>query len=127
MTDVFDELKEGVNASPWALMRDEAEQTLLWERPKGFTPQDVGRLAWGWLHNDWRDTVLDHFFYTDWKMRQSRPEELARFEAAQPLRAEASFLLDEAESLLSRGAPVTPEFVAVLVSLARTLLGGDTR
>lgn len=127
MTDVFEEFVKDVNASPWGLMCDEAEQTLLWERPKGFTPQDVGRLAWGWLHKDWRDTVLDHFFYTDWKMRQSRPEELARFEAAQPLRAEASFLLDEADSLLSRGAEVTPEFVAVLVSLARTLLGGDSR
>lgn len=124
MTDVFDELKEGVNASPWALMRDEAEQRLLWERPKGFSPQDVGRLAWGWLHKDWRDTVLDHFFYTDWKMRQDRPEELARLEAALPLRAEASSLLDEVESLLAQGAEVSPRLVAVLMSLARTLLGG---
>ncbi|WP_445520531.1 hypothetical protein [Streptomyces sp. NEAU-174] len=124
MSDVFEEFVKGVNASPWGLVRDEAEQRLLWERPKGFTAQDVGRLAWGWLHKDWHGPVLDHFFYTDWKMRQSRPEELARFEAAQPLHARAAEALAEVDALLAQGAEVTPQLVASLVKLARTAIGG---
>lgn len=110
--------------SPWRLAWEESEQRLLDERPEGFHPEDIGREAFQRLHEDWRPGAVDMLSYAYWVARQDHPEELARFEAAQPLRAEASGLLAEVDSLLTRGAEVTPELVAALVSLARTLLGG---
>lgn len=110
--------------SPWRLSWEDAEQELLNERPEGFHPEDIGRRAFGRLHEDWRPGALGVLSYAYYEARRGHSEELARFEAGQPLRAKASTLLDEAESLLSRGAEVTPELVATLVQLARTLIGG---
>lgn len=123
--DTFDEITSNIApVCPWNVAWDVAEQRLLDVRPEGFHPEDIGRLAFESLHEVWRPGALDVLSYAYWVARQDHPEELARFEAAQPLRAEASGLLDEVETLLAWGAQVTPELVATLVSLARTLLGG---
>ncbi|MGW7597314.1 hypothetical protein [Streptomyces antimycoticus] len=123
--DTFDEITSFMApVCPWRAAWEESEQRLLDERPQGFHAEDIGRGAFERLHEVWRPAALDVLFYAYYEARKDHPEKLARFEAAQPLHAKASTLLDEAEALLSRGAPVTPEFVTVLVKLARTLIGG---
>lgn len=123
--DTFTEITSNLApVCPWNAAWREAEEQLLNERPEGFYPEDIGRLAYDRLHEVWQKGARDSMFCAYWVAQQDHPEELARLETALPLREKAVGLLDEAESLLSRGAPVTPEFVTVLVALARTLLGG---
>ncbi|MGW3428029.1 hypothetical protein ACWDHW_08730 [Streptomyces melanosporofaciens] len=123
--DTFDEITSFIApVCPWNAAWDESEQRLLDERPQGFHPEDIGRGAFERLHEVWRPAALDVLFYAYYEARKDHPEELARFEAAQPLRAKASEALTEVEALLARGAEVTPELVTTLVSLSRTLIGG---
>lgn len=123
--DTFDEITSFIApVCTWNAAWEESEQRLLDERPQGFHAEDIGRLAFERLHEVWRPAALDVLFYAYYEARKDHAGELARFEAAQPLRAKASELLAEVESLLARGAEVTPELATTLVSLARTLIGG---
>ncbi|MGW7688923.1 hypothetical protein ACWGMA_08515 [Streptomyces asiaticus] len=124
--DTFEEITSFIPpVCSWSAAWDESEQRLLVERPQGFHPEDIGRGAFERLHEVWRPAALDVLFYAYYEARKDHPEKLAFYEAAQPLHAKASEALIEVDALLAQGAQVTPELVTTLVTLARTLLGGD--
>ncbi|MBI0296768.1 hypothetical protein JBE04_20465 [Streptomyces sp. PRKS01-29] len=123
--DAFDEITSFIApVCPWNAAWEESEERLLDERPQGFHPEDIGRGAFERLHEVWRPAALDVLFYAYYVAHKDHPEKLAYFEAAQPLHARAWEALAEVDALLARGAEVTPELAATLVSLARTLIGG---
>lgn len=122
---IFEALTTGLRrVSPLAAMFDASEDTLLADRPEGFTPEDMGRLAWDSLPECERDEAFDQLLYTYWSARQNDREEMLRYEREQKTRTELAARLDEFEARRVLGAEVPPELVANLVSLARTLLGG---
>lgn len=65
--DPFDEITSSVPMlSPWQAMWNEAEEMLLSARPEGFTPEDVGHVAWDSLPEQEREEALGVLFYTWW-------------------------------------------------------------
>ncbi|MET9909773.1 hypothetical protein ABZZ74_23710 [Streptomyces sp. NPDC006476] len=63
----FDEITSSiVFVSPWQAMWNEAEEMLREERPEGFTPEDIGRVAFDSLPESEREEALDCLFYTFW-------------------------------------------------------------
>lgn len=122
---VFEALTSGLRrVSPWAAMFDAAEDTLLVDRPEGFTPEDIGRLAWESLPERERDEAFDQLFYTYWSARENDREELARYEAEQTVRGALRALVDEYQTSMVLGSPVSRELTDNITSLALALLGG---
>ncbi|MEU1787033.1 hypothetical protein ABZ553_14405 [Streptomyces sparsogenes] len=122
---IFEQLTSGLRrVSPLAAMFDAAEDTLLVDRPEGFTPEDIGRLAWESLPEGERDEAMDQLFYTYWSARENDREEMARYEREQKTRSSLARRLDEFEARQVLGFEVSPELVADIARLARTLLGG---
>jgi hypothetical protein len=63
----FDRITSGVPVlSAWQALWNDAEETLRETRPEGFTPEDIGRLAFEWLPEGELDAALDVLFYTYW-------------------------------------------------------------
>lgn len=123
--DTFEEITSYIAPpSPWRVMWEESEQTLLEDRPEGFTPEDIGRLAFESLHEDWHDEAKDQLFYTYWSARENDREEMARYEREQATRAALAASLDEFEARQVLGFEVSPELVVNIARLARALLGG---
>ncbi|MGY0062753.1 hypothetical protein ACWY4P_40510 [Streptomyces sp. LZ34] len=122
---IFEEITSGLRrVSPLAAMYDAAEDKLLTDRPEGFTPEDMGRLAWDLLPESERDEAFDQLLYTYWSARENDRVELLRYELEQASRAELANRLDKFKALGVLGESAPPELVADIVSLARTLLGG---
>ena len=122
---IFEQLTSGLRrVSPFAAMFDAAEDTLLVDRPEGFTPEDIGRLAWQSLPEAERDEAMDQLFYTYWSARENDREEMARYEREQATRTELARRLDERETALVLGNEVPPELDTDIARLARILIGG---
>lgn len=125
MSDLFEELTTGLTrVSPLAAMFDAAEDSLLADRPEGFTPEDMGRLAWESLPECERAEAFDQLLYTYWSARQNDREEMLRYEREQATRGELAACLDERETTLVLGNEVSPELNADIARLSRILLGG---
>ncbi|WP_405537012.1 hypothetical protein [Streptomyces antimycoticus] len=110
--------------SPLAAMFDAAEDTLLADRPEGFTPEDIGQLAWDSLPECERGDAWNEFKYTYWAARQNDLEARARYEREQKTRTALATALDDREMALVLGNEVSPELNADIARLARTLIGG---
>ncbi|MCQ8831857.1 hypothetical protein [Streptomyces malaysiensis] len=122
---IFEELTTGLRrVSPLAAMFDAAEDTLRADRPEGFTPEDIGRLAYESLPEAERGDAWDELLYTYWSARENDREELARFEREQKTRTALAAALDEREMALVLGNEASPELDADIARLARTLIGG---
>lgn len=64
----FDEITSSITfVSPWRAMWNEAEEMLHATRPEGFTPEDIGRIAFDSLPESEREEALDCLFYTFWE------------------------------------------------------------
>ncbi|MFE9003183.1 hypothetical protein ACFYOY_13725 [Streptomyces sp. NPDC007875] len=125
MSDVFEELTTGLRrVSPLAAMFDAAEDTLLADRPEGFTQEDIGRLAYESLPECERGDAWNELLYTYWSARQNDLEAMARFEREQKARTALATALDDREMALVLGNEVSPELNADIARLARTLIGG---
>jgi hypothetical protein len=59
----------------------EAEEELQASRPEGFTPEDIGRIAFDRLPEGELDPALDELFYTYWAATMADRETRARYEA----------------------------------------------
>ncbi|MFE9064838.1 hypothetical protein [Streptomyces violaceusniger] len=110
--------------SPLAAMFDAAEDTLFTDRPEGFTPEDIGCLAYESLPEGERGDAWNELLYTYWSARQNDREELLRYEREQAARTELATALDDREMALVLGNEVSPELNADIARLARTLIGG---
>ncbi|MDX3230535.1 hypothetical protein [Streptomyces sp. ME19-01-6] len=122
---IFEQITSGLRrVSPLAAMFDAAEDKLLADRPEGFHPEDIGRLAWEWLPETERDEAFDQLLYTYWSARENDREELVRYELEQAARGALRSRLGEYEALTALGSPVSRELVGDIAALARTLLGG---
>ncbi|OMI34473.1 hypothetical protein [Streptomyces sparsogenes] len=122
---IFEQITSGLRrVSPFTAMFDAAEDTLLVDRPEGFTPEDIGRLAYESLPEAERDEAMDQLFYTYWSARENDREEMARYEREQQTRTELADLLDVLEARRVLGIEPSPELNADIARLARTLLGG---
>lgn len=122
---IFEELTTGLRrVSPLAAMFDAAEDTLLADRPEGFTPEDIGQLAWDSLPECERSDAWNEFKYTYWAARQNDLDARARYEREQKARTELASALDEREMALVLGNEVPPSLEASIARLARTLIGG---
>lgn len=125
---IFEELTTSLRrVSPLAAMCDAAQDTLLADRPEGFTPEDVVQLAWDSLPECERDDAWNEFKYTYWAAQQNDLEARARYEREQKTRTALAACLDERETTLVLGNEVSPELNANIAALARTLLGGGSR
>lgn len=61
----FDEITRDVPMlSPWQAMWNHAEDMLREGRPEGFTPEDIGQVAWDCLPEQEREEALGVLFYT---------------------------------------------------------------
>jgi len=77
----FDEITSSIPmVSPWQAMWNEAEEMLRKTCPEGFTPEDIGRAAFGSLHEAEREEALDALFYCWWVALESDREQRAAFE-----------------------------------------------
>ncbi|MFD5386313.1 hypothetical protein ACFWMG_15455 [Streptomyces sp. NPDC127074] len=122
---IFEELTTGLRRpSPLSVMFDAAEDTLLADRPEGFTPEDIGQLAWDSLPERERDDAWNEFKYTYWAARQNDRDARLRYEREQKTRTELATVLDEREMALVLGNEVPPALDAAIARLARTLIGG---
>ncbi|MFG3660294.1 hypothetical protein [Streptomyces sp. NPDC047706] len=66
--DDFDRITTQVRmVSPLTALFAEAEERLLATNPGGFTPEDIGRLAWQLLPETERDTAFAELLYTFWE------------------------------------------------------------
>jgi hypothetical protein len=110
--------------APFKAMFLEALETLLTDRPEGFSVADVGWLAWESLPESLLNEAMERFFHREWLELESDNPALARFEREQSSHTKALGLLDEVELHLMVGSEVSPELATELVSVARTLLGG---
>ncbi|MFJ4637507.1 hypothetical protein ACIP69_18020 [Streptomyces hygroscopicus] len=125
MSDVFEELTTGLRrVSPLSAMFDAAEDTLLTDRPEGFTPEDIGELAWQSLPEAEKPDAKVELLYTYWSARRNDLEARARYEREQKARTALAACLDEREMALVLGNEVPPSLDADIARLARTLLGG---
>ncbi|WP_458089305.1 hypothetical protein [Streptomyces malaysiensis] len=125
MSDVFEELTTGLRrVSPLAAMFDAAEDTLLADRPEGFTPEDIGELAWQSLPEAEKPDAKVELLYTYWSARQNDRDAQLRYEREQEARTELAAALDEREMALVLGNEVPPSLDVAIARLARTLIGG---
>lgn len=123
--DTFEELTTTLRRpSPLSVMCDAEEDTLLTDRPEGFTPEDMVQLAWDSLPERERDDAWNEFKYTYWAARQNDLKARARYEREQKTRTALAACLDEREMALVLGNEVSPELNTDIAALARTLLGG---
>ena len=122
---VFEALTTGLRrVSPLSAMFDAAEDTLLADRPEGFTPEDIGELAMQSLPECEKPDAMNELLYTYWSARENDREEMLRYEAEREVRGALRARLDEREMTLVLGNEVSPELNADIAMLARTLLGG---
>jgi hypothetical protein len=78
----FDRITSGVPMlSAFRALWLEAEESLLVARPEGFTPEEIGRVAFDWLPEGELDAALDEMFYTYWAATMADRETRARYEA----------------------------------------------
>ncbi|MFD8088734.1 hypothetical protein [Streptomyces malaysiensis] len=125
MSDVFEELTTKLRrVSPLGAMFDAAEDTLLADRPEGFTPEDIGRLAYESLPECERGDAWNELLYTYWSARQNDRDARLRYERQQKARTALASALDEREMALVLGNEVPPALDAAIARLARTLIGG---
>ncbi|MEU7240239.1 hypothetical protein [Streptomyces sparsogenes] len=125
---IFEALTTGLRrVSPLAAMFDAAEDTLLTDRPEGFTPEDIGELAWQSLPEAEKPDAKVELLYTYWSVRENDRQEMLRYEREQKARTALARRLDERETALVLGNEVPPELHADIARLARTLIGGARR
>lgn len=80
--DEFDRITSRVRmVTPLQTMFEQAENELLASDPGGFTPEDIGRLAWERLPKAERDTAFGELLYTYWEAVAADDETWARHEA----------------------------------------------
>lgn len=78
----FDRITSSVPmVTPFRALWNEAEEELQASRPQGFTPEDIGRIAFDRLPEGELDTALDELFYTYWAATMADREIRARYEA----------------------------------------------
>ena len=122
---IFEALTTGLRrVSPLSAMFDAAEDTLLADRPEGFTPEDIGRLAYESLPEGERGDAWNELLYTYWAARENDLQARARYEREQKTRTALAARLDERETALVLGNEVPPELDTDIARLARTLIGG---
>ena len=122
---IFEALTTGLRrVSPLSAMFDAAEDTLLADRPEGFTPEDIGELAMQSLPECEKPDAMNELLYTYWSARENDREEMLRYEAEREVRGALRSRLDEREMTLVLGNEVPAELNADIAMLARTLLGG---
>ncbi|MER7788605.1 hypothetical protein [Streptomyces sp. NPDC097640] len=123
--DTFDQLTVDLpRVAPFRAMFLEALETLLRDRPRGFSAADIGWLAWQSLPESLHDEAMERFFYREWLELENKDKAMARFEREQSTRTKLSAVLDDYETCLVLDTEVTPDLVAAMATLARTLLGG---
>lgn len=123
--DSFDEITSGVPMlSPWQAMWNAAEEMLLQARPEGFTPEDIGQVAWDCLPEQEREEALGVLFYTYWAAVQSDADEMVRYERERDVRTALRARLDEFELLTRLSSPVSRDLVADIANLSAQLLAG---
>lgn len=123
--DTFDEITVDLpRTAPFRAMFLEALETLLRDRPRGFSAADIGWLAWQSLPESLHDEAMERFFYREWLELENKDKAMARFEREQKTRTELARRLDERETALVLGNEVPPELNADIAGLARTLIGG---
>lgn len=66
--------------SAWQAVWNEAEELLVKTCPDGFTPEDVGRVAWDMLPEAEQLEALDALFYAWWSSLMADRERRAAFE-----------------------------------------------
>jgi hypothetical protein len=80
--DDFDRITTQVRmVTPLATLFEEAEGRLLATHPEGFTPEDIGRLAWQLLPEQEREQAFAELLYTYWEAHTADQETWARYEA----------------------------------------------
>jgi uncharacterized protein YifE (UPF0438 family) len=80
--DDFDRITTKVRmVTPLATLFEEAEDRLLATHPEGFTPEDIGRLAWQLLPEGERDTAFVELLYTYWEASTADRKTWARYES----------------------------------------------
>lgn len=122
---IFEELTTGLRRpSPLAAMFAAATDTLVTDRPEGFTPEDVGELAWQSLPEFEKPGGMVELLYTFWAALQDEQDARLRYEAEQGVRTALAERLDDYQARLVLGSEVTPDLVDDIAILARTLLGG---
>lgn len=122
---IFNELVEGIpELSVWEVSFDAAEEDLKETSLDGYEVEDIGRLAWGRLHEGDRKHALNAMFYTYWAETRTDRDELDLLEREREARATLRDRLDEFEALTSVSSPVSRDLVADIAALARQLVGG---
>ena len=80
--DEFDRITTQVRMiSALQAMYAAAEEELLATNPGGFTPEDIGRLAWQKLPEDEREDAFGELLYTYWEAVTADEETWARHDA----------------------------------------------
>lgn len=80
--DEFDRVTSDVPmVSPFRALWNEAEECLQDERPEGFDPAEIGRLALEDLPEAERERAMDELFYAYWERIVDAREARARAEA----------------------------------------------
>lgn len=125
--DTFNEITSDLpRMAPFRAMFIEALDTLLRDRPAGFSVADIGWLAWESLPESLHNEAMERFFYREWRSLETKDKDkaMARFEREQTTRSELARRLDDRETALVLGNEVPPELNADIARLARTLIGG---
>ncbi|MGW1744497.1 hypothetical protein ACWCRD_02545 [Streptomyces sp. NPDC002092] len=79
--DEFDQIMTGARmVSPLQAMFGWAEEHLLATRPEGFTPEDIGRLAYERLPEAEREQAFNELLYAYWETVVADRETWARYE-----------------------------------------------
>ncbi|MFR9796570.1 hypothetical protein ACL02U_11800 [Streptomyces sp. MS06] len=80
--DAFDQITSRVRMlTPLTALFEQAEEELKATHPEGFTPEDIGRLAWELLPEQERDQAFAELLYTYWEAFEADRETWARHEA----------------------------------------------
>ncbi|MEU1663656.1 hypothetical protein ABZ547_08570 [Streptomyces sparsogenes] len=123
--DTFNEITADLpRMAPFRAMFLEALDTLLEDRPAGFSVADIGWLAWQSLPESLHQESMERFFYREWRSLETKDEATDRFEREQATRTELARRLDDRETALVLGNEVPPELDTDIARLARTLIGG---
>ena len=126
--DTFDDLTCGLSsATPLSEMFDAAEEHLAAACPEGFTPEDIGRLAWQSLPGSERAEAMDQLLYGFWAARENDREELARWEREHEVRDQLKGALFLYRLAADCPTPVSYELLAEIARLANQLMGGGQR
>ncbi|MFJ2961235.1 hypothetical protein ACIPIC_02860 [Streptomyces collinus] len=80
----FDEITAKLpQLSAFQAVWNEAEEFLRKQCPEGYTPEDIGQIAWDMLPDHEKPAALDALFYCWWTALQSDRERRAAFEATE--------------------------------------------